>query len=171
MSRTRIHFLVLSLTVLLAAAPAAARDREFHEIVNRVADAYHKRPMRMMGLVSFVARPFMPAGVSGFKLAVFDGVDPALQPNGGDFDGFMQGVAGPSYHPFVRVHSKRDGEQTYIYLREAKDASEMLIVTLDASDAVVLKVRVKPEAMKEWMDDPVGQGRSSAHHGQDIESN
>jgi len=157
---TKSRLLALSLTSLLIAGPALAGDREFHDIVGRVAGAYHKKPMRMMGLVSWAARPFMPPGVSGLKLAVFEGVDPALQPGGRDFDTFMQGVAGPDYHPFVRVRSGRHSEQTYVYLREVKDASELLIVTLDPGEAVVVKVRLKPEAMKDWMDDPVGEGKT-----------
>lgn len=162
---TKSTFLMLGLGTLLAATPTFAGDREFHEIVDRVAGAYHKRPMRMMGLVSFVARPFMPPGVSGLHLAVFDGVNPALPPDSHDFASFMQGVVGPGYHPFVRVRSGREPEQTYIYLHDAKDASDLLIVTMDASDTVVVKVRLKPEAMRDWMDDPVGQGRSQRNGG------
>ena len=161
----RSRFLMISMAALLGAAPTLAGDREFHDIVNRVAGAYHKKPMRMMGLVSFAARPFMPSGVSGLKLAVFLGVNPSIQPDGRDFDSFIQSVTGPDYHPFVRVRSGRDSEQTYIYLHEVKDASELLIVTLDGSDTVVMKVRLKPDAMKDWMDNPVGEGKSQQHGG------
>jgi hypothetical protein len=165
MQRTRLVVLTFATMAALAAAPARAGDREFHEIVNRLAAAYHKKPMPFMGFVSFVARFAQPEGVSGIKFAIFDDIDPSLSPDEREFDGFMQGIVGSEFRPFVRVRSHRDREQTYIYLHDANDASELLVVTIDPSDAVVVKMRLKPEAMKDWMDDPVQQGRHSARNG------
>jgi len=165
MKLIRLLLLTFGMTALLAAPPALAGDREFHEIVNRLATAYHKKPMPFMGFVSFVARFAQPEGVSGIKFAIFDDIDSSLTPDQGEFDRFMQGIVGSEFRPFVRVRSHRDREQTYVYLRDAKDSSEMLVVTIDASDAVVVKMRLKPEAMKDWMDDPVEQGRHSARNG------
>jgi hypothetical protein len=165
MRRIRLLVLAFGMTAMLTATPAQAGDREFHEIVNRLATVYHKKPMPFMGFVSLVARFAQPQGVSGLKFAIFDDIDPALSPDEREFDGFMQSVVGPEFQPFVRVRSRRDHEQTYVYLRDLKDSSEMLVVTIDSSDAVVVKMRLKPEAMKDWMDDPVGQGKSSARNG------
>jgi hypothetical protein len=160
MKLTKGSCLALGLLISLAAAPARAGDHEFHEIVDRLAAAYHKRPMPFMGLVSFVARPCAwQYGVSGLKLAIFDEIDPALGPDPAEFDRFMQTIVGPEFYPFVRVRSKRDGEQTYIYLREVKQRAEMLLVSVDSSDAVVIKMWLKPEAMKDWIDEPVKRGR------------
>ena len=157
--------LALGMTAILAATPAQAGDREFHEIVNRLATAYHKKPMPFMGFVSFIARFAQPQGVSGIKFAIFDDIDPSLSPDEREFDGFMQGIVGSEFQPFVRVRSHHDHEQTYVYLHDLKDSSEMLVVTIDSADAVVVKMRLKPEAMKDWVDDPVRQGRHSAHDG------
>ena len=154
-----------AMLAILTAVPARAGDREFHEIVNRLAAAYHQKPMPFMGFVSFVARFAQPQGVSGIKFAIFDDIDPSLSPNESELDSFMQSVVGSEYQPFVRVRSHRDHEQTYVYLRNLKDTSEMLVVTIDSSDAVVVKMRLKPEAMKDWMDDPVGEGKHSARNG------
>jgi hypothetical protein len=162
---TRLCCLAVGLSMLASATPARAGDREFHEIVTRIGDTCHEHPMRGMGLVSFISRPFMPSGVGGLKLAIFEGVDLTHQPCAQDLDSLMQNVAGSTYYPFVRVHSKRGGEQTYIYLHDVKNASELLILNVDSSDTVLVKVRIKPEAMKDWIDDPVGQGRSHPDSG------
>jgi hypothetical protein len=161
----RLLLLTLGIMFFLAAAPAPAGDREFHEIVNRLATTYHKKPMPFMGFASFIARFEQPEGVSGMKFAVFDDIDPSLSPDEDKFDSFMQSIVGSEFQPFVRVRSHRDHEQTYIYLHNVKESSEMLVVTIDNSDAVVMQMRLKPEAMKDWMDDPVNQGRHSAHEG------
>ncbi len=158
-------FLTIAVIAIFAAAPARAGDREFHEIVNRLAVTYHKKPMPFMGFISFVARFAQPQGVSGIKFAIFDDIDPSLGPDEDEFDGFMQSIVGSDFQPFVRVRSHRDHEQTYVYLRDLEDASELLVVTIDTADAVVVKMRLKPEAMKDWMDDPVGEGRHSARNG------
>jgi hypothetical protein len=63
------------------------------------------------------------------------------------------------------VRSHREQAQTYVYLHNLKDASELLVVTIDTSDAVVVKMRLKPEAMKDWIDDPVGEGKHSTRNG------
>lgn len=154
-----------AILAILIAAPVRAADREFHEIVERLAATYHQKPMPFMGFVSFVARFAQPQGVSGIKFAIFDDIDPSLSPNESEFDSFMQSIVGFEYQPFVRVRSRRDRERTYVYVHNVQDASEMLVVTIDSSDAVVVKMRLKPEAMKDWVDDPVGEGKHSAHNG------
>ena len=169
MTRTRLVFGFLGLAAILTTLPARAGDREFHEIVNRLATAYQKKPMPCMGFVSFIARVgvrFSGAhGVSDFKMAVFDNIGPSRGPDEREFDAFMQKVVGPEFHPFVRVRSHRDHEQTYIYLRDANTVTEMLLVTVDESDAVVMKMKLNPAAMMDWMDDPVSRGKTSAHNG------
>ena len=159
---TKLVPVTCTIVAILTAGPVRAADREFHEIVNRLAATYHKKPMPFMGFVSFVARFAQPQGVSAMKLAVFDDIDPSLSPDENEFDALMQGIVGSGFQPFVRVHSHREHEQTYVYLHNVKESSEMLVVTIDSSDAVVVKMRLKPEAMKDWMDDPVGESKHSA---------
>src|SRR5215831_7317566 len=79
-----------AILAIWAAAPALAGDREFHEIVNRLAATYHKKPLPFMGFVSFVSRFAQPQGVSAMKLAVFDDIDPSLSPDENEFDALMQ---------------------------------------------------------------------------------
>jgi len=161
--RTKCCLLALAFMAAMSATPAAAGDREFHEIVERLSSAYQKKPMPFMGLVSFAAHFAQPEGVSGIKMAIFDDVDPALVPDPADFDAFMQRVAGSEYCPMVRVRSNRDGEQTYIYVREAKSGYEMLLLTLEPSEAVVMKMHLNPKAMEGWVNDPVDHGKNWSH--------
>lgn len=163
--RIKSCLLAVALLATVSAAPATAGDREFHQIVQRLSSAYGKKPMPFMGFVSFAARFAQPEGVSGMKLAIFDDVDPSLAPDPADFDSFVQRVAGPDYCPMVRVRSNRDGEQTYIYVRDAKGGYEMLVLTLEPSEAVVVKMHLNPKAMEAWVDDPVDHGKNWGHRG------
>ena len=163
--RTECCLLALGLVSTLGAAPATAGDREFHEIVQRLAAAYQKKPLPFMGFASFVGRFAQPEGVSGLTMAIFDDVNPSRGLDPAGFDEFVQGVAGSDYHSMVRVRSNRDGEQTYIYVREDRKGYEMLLLSLETSDAVVIKMHLNPNAMEAWMDDPVDHGKNWAHHG------
>jgi hypothetical protein len=163
-SRARATLLLVFLQFL--PATAAAGDQEFHLLVDRVSSYYQKRPMPFMGLLSFIGNRFTPHGVSHLQMAVFEDVDSSRMPAGNEFESFMQGLVGASYQPFVRVHNNHSGEQTYIYARErGKQNYEMLIVSMERTEVVVIKIELNPEAMHDWVDEPVSSGRDSAHGG------
>ena len=161
---SKLHYLALGFALILGATPARPADREFHEIVARLSDAYHTKPVHFMGLVSLAMRVAHPEGVGGIRMAIFDDIDPCLGSGAPDLNGFLKRTVGPAFQPFVRVRSNRDKDQTYIYAREAKGGWEMLLVTVEPREAVVMKIRLSGEAMRRWVDDPVDQGRGSAHH-------
>jgi hypothetical protein len=169
--RTKHCLLAVCLVVMAGAATASAGDREFHQIVQRLSDAYQKKPMPFMGLVSFAARFAQPEGVSGLKLAIFDGVDPSRAPDPASFDSFVQRIAGEDYSPMVRVRSNRNAEQTYIYVRDSRNGYDMLVLSVEPSDAVVVKMHLNPKAMEAWLDEPVDHGKDWAGHGPRGESN
>jgi hypothetical protein len=125
---------------------------------------YQKRPMRFMGWLNFIANRVTPEGVSHFQMVIFDDIDSSRTPPGEEFESSLASLVGPSYQPFVRVHEVRSGEWTCIYTRETgKTSVEMLIISIDSSDAVLMKMQLKPDAMREWVDEPVKRARDSGH--------
>jgi hypothetical protein len=153
---------VVALLCLLPAA-AAARDRQFSAVVHRLEAHYQKKPVHFMGLASFIANRARPEGVRNLQLAVFEGLDASRQPTDIEMDPFMQEVAGPEFHLFVRVHSRRDRELTYIYARETGKGFELLIVALEQDDASVVKMQLDPEAMGEWFDAPTEKAKDASY--------
>jgi hypothetical protein len=162
---------ILSLALLqMLPAPARAEDQDFHLLVERMSDYYQKRPMRFMGWLNFFANRFTPQGVSHFQMAIFDDIDNSRTPPSEDLESSLASLVGPSYQPFVRVHDVRSGEWTCIYMRESgKTRVEMLIVSIDSSDAVLMKMQLKPDALREWVDEPVKKGRDSRYGAQEAE--
>jgi hypothetical protein len=151
-------------------APSRAGDGEFHSLVERMSAYYQKRPMRFMGWLNFLANRFTPDGVSHFQMVIFEDIDSSRTPPDEEFESSLASLVGPSYQPFVRVHDVRSGEWTCIYTRESgKTRVEMLIVSIDSSDAVLMKMQLKPEAMREWVDEPVKKGRDSRRGAQEAE--
>jgi hypothetical protein len=160
-NNTIIPILVLAgLSLMIPAARAG--DRQFDAVVQRIQSHYQKRPIRFMGLLGFVAKRAHPEGIRNIRLAIFEDLDSSRHPAGPELDAFMQNIAGPEFRPFVGVHSRRDGEQTFVYGRELGQDFELLIVTLESNEACVVQMRVDPEEMSKWIDDPPTMSRKAA---------
>jgi hypothetical protein len=143
----------LSLLVLLL-APAQARADEFDSVVKNVRAACGGKRVRIpfLGLAGFATKLVRPAGVKSFKLAVFEEVT-----REGDVSGLGDAVGrslGPGWRPLVRVRTGRGAEQTHVYVRESGDNLKLMIVTLDAAQATVIRAKVNPEALARFARDP-----------------
>jgi hypothetical protein len=174
--RNRSNFLtpaILSLALLqMLPFPARAGDEEFHSLVERMSAYYQKRPMRFMGLMNFISNRFTPPGVSHFQMVIFDDIDSSRTPPSEDLESSLANLVGPSYQPFVRVEEVRGGEWTCIYIRESgKSRFEMVIVSIDSSDAVLMKMQLTPDALREWVDEPMKKGRDSREEARQAEVN
>lgn len=160
MSSRRLPQLLLCvlLSLPLAASPV---DRSFKEIVGRLEAHYQKRPMRGMGFLGFLANCFSPAGISHLKLAIFEDVDVIKKPLDSDFESFLKHSVGDSYQPFVTVRSNRSGERVFLFAKDLGERVELLMVCADKGETVVMKVRIKPEALAEWSENPTRMARAS----------
>jgi len=157
---------------LLQTLPTGARagDSEFHSLVERMSDYYQKGPVRHMGWLNFFANPFTAGGVSHFQMAIFDDVDASRTHAGEDLESSLASLVGPPYQPFVSVHDARSGEWTCIYTRESgNERTEMLIISIDSSDAVLMQMQLKPEAMRKWVEDPLERSRDARRGAQDAQ--
>jgi len=147
--------------LLVAGVPVQARDRAFSRLVDRLEAHYQKAPMGM-GFLGFLARCFSPEGVSGLRMAIFEEVDSRRAPLGGDFDAFVQKTVGSDRVPMVCI-SRKDGERVYLYARPQGERMELLVVAAEATEAVVLSMKVDPERFQAWMEDPEGLARRRGH--------
>jgi len=157
-----------SLRVLILALSASTfalgADPEFKGIVHSIEHTYgvHHTHIPFVGLAMFFARP---AGVHGFKLAVFEGFQPPT--DSADIRRVIETSLGPGWYPFVRVQSKgeSDGETTLIYTYPCGNKLRMMIVNLEPSEAVVLKMELNEHAIEKWLKEPGEQADGhSSHH-------
>jgi hypothetical protein len=152
-ARTLTFFAVFCLAAASSVSVARAADRDFKLVVEHIKRQYHTSPKRMfaMGLAGFFVKVARPAGVKSIKLAVFENLDVQGAPDADALDSVLDGGLGPTWNPIVRVSSRRDGEITRIFLREAGKDVELLIISIDRADATVLKAKVSPESLGRWM--------------------
>jgi hypothetical protein len=55
----------------------------------------------------------------------------------------------------VRVQSRRNSERIHIYSRPVNKDWELFVTTLEENEAVMVRVRVNPDSLLRWIDDPV----------------
>src|SRR4051812_13798538 len=130
MARNRIvQMLVFALVMSTASAVVRAGDREFDAVVDHIKQEYHGK--REGGFALGIARLAMhfakPAGVKSFKFAIIDQLTgPA---DDGRLDRVLKEKLSADWHPLVRVYSRKEREQTFIYVRPSGDDMEVFVVT------------------------------------------
>jgi hypothetical protein len=141
--------------LVLTAGAAFGGDAEFDRILKAIESRYGTKPTHipLMGVANFVVKVARPEGTSGFKLAVFEGLN-ALTP---DFDRFMDTLSGPTLRPLVRVHSRHNAEATYIFLgpeSKSHKSTRVLIATFARNEATVVEVQANIETLLKSLEEP-----------------
>lgn len=151
------------LVALLAVSSAAmAGDGEFDRVVKAIESHYGVKPTHIpfMGVANLVIKVKRPEGASEFRLAMFQDLDSSRtsgDPN--ELDHVMKGISGRTLRPLVRVHSRRDGNATYIYASEAGHSGKMLIATFERTEATVVQVKLDLNMLLKVLDDPEQAGK------------
>ncbi len=156
---------LVAITMLWLAAgarPAAARDHEFGLLVHQIESQYHaRREHRILiglagGLGNVIITFWRPFGVKHFKLAFFKEQDLAAGRHDRDFASVVRAGLNQGWQPVVAVWSRRDGERTYIFARDAGKYVKFLVATVDQDDAAVIQVQLNPDklarSIEKWTD-------------------
>jgi len=131
----RIAAVLVLLT--LAAAPMRA---DFDGIVRAVSRTrgLHRVDIPMLGLARFAVWIVHPKGVHDFQLATFEG--------SGTIDGetarAILNAEGSGFTPIVHARSNRTGEWSLIYAKPGGRTVEMIVVSHDKSETVVVRAVV-----------------------------
>ena len=152
---TLVAFVIAA--TLLAAIPQTVRadDPEFDAITKHLKLFYNARRVSIpfLGLANFFVKIVRPAGVKSFKVAIFENLNFTGGKSDSELGKVMRGALSPEWQPLVRVRS-RDGEQVYVYGREAGENIKLMVVTIDRSDAVVARVKLSPQRLSEFLNNP-----------------
>ncbi|HET7842041.1 MAG TPA: DUF4252 domain-containing protein [Terriglobia bacterium] len=147
---------------MLGVFPASlpARDRGFDAVVQAVSTTYHAHQnLRFVtwfaGMATKVARP---EGVKSLRMAIFEDQDFTPRDGEAQFEQAVAGALQENWQPLVRVRSNRDGERTFIYARQQGKDVRMFIVTLEASEAVVIEVKMNADKFAQMVDEPKHMG-------------
>jgi hypothetical protein len=100
------------------------------------------------------------AEAGSVKVAYFEDQDFKTS---GSFTGFKASIGAAlaeSWSPFIQVASPKDAEQTYIYLRDAGEKFNVLIVNIEPREASVVQVNLSPQVLAKLLHDPDEMGKA-----------
>jgi hypothetical protein len=146
---------------LAVCSAAVAGDAQFDRVVKAIESHYGTKQTHIpfLGVADFFVKVRRPAGAGEFKLAVFENLDSSrASGDPAELDRVMSGVSG--LHPLVRVHSRRNGEATYIYADESGKSAKMLIATFERNQATVVQVKLDVNTLLKTVEDPEGAAKS-----------
>jgi hypothetical protein len=129
-----------------------------HQSIPFLAKAGIKTATTIARLKGGTAKRIAEAG--SIKLAVFEGESFAAAGEFTQFRNSLNAQLAESWSPFIQTLAPADKEQTYIFLRENGSKFNVLLVTIDSQDAVVIQVTVSPANLALLLKDPEGTSKA-----------
>ncbi|HEY9435277.1 MAG TPA: VWA domain-containing protein [Blastocatellia bacterium] len=142
---------------------ALAKGKGFKDVVKHIETNYGAKKVRIpfLGLANFAIKLIRPAGVKGFKLAVFEDQNFSAHERAASFDSVMREAYDKDWRPMVQVSSKRNGaSHTFIYVRSSGKDVQFALAVLEDREAVVLEVKFNPDAAARFLENPKIMGVS-----------
>jgi Ca-activated chloride channel homolog len=161
--RKTILFAIIIALLFTPSFLALAKGKGFKDVVKHIEKNYGAKKTRipMLGFANFMVKLIRPAGVKGFKLAVFEDQNFAAHPGAATFDTVMRESYDEGWQPMVQISSKRDGNShTFIYVKSSGKDVQFALAVLEDREAVVLEVKFNPDATARFLENPKIMGIS-----------
>jgi len=163
-----------ALALSLSAAGSASKADDFGSVVKLIEQFYHVKHES----IPLLARASMKATTTAarikggeykrlaeagsVKIVFFEDQDFNSRGGIAVFRNSLTAAMVQSWSPLVQTLSAKEEEQTYIFLRSAGDKFNVLVVTIERHDAVVVQVDVKPAVLAMLLRDPNDMGKAIA---------
>jgi len=164
--------ITLTVLALLGLVPIAqAKSDGFSDVVKLIEQFYH---VKHQG-IPFLARAGMKtattvARISGgprrelaeagsVKVAYFEDQDFSSTGSYTGFKSSMNAVLA-GWSPLMHVAALKDEEQTYIFIREAGEKFNVMVVTIERREAFVVLMNLSPHNLAKLMQEPDEMGRA-----------
>jgi hypothetical protein len=99
------------------------------------------------------------AEMGSVKVAFFEDQDFSARGRIGAFKSSINGALAAVWSPLVQTLAPKEEEQTYIYLREANEKFQVLVITIERREAVVVQATINPQTLALLMQNPDDMGR------------
>ena len=169
MKAIAISILVVAF-VLTTANVVQAKGDDFNSVVKMIEQFYRvkhvgipflaKTGMKVATTAARIkggeAKRFAEAG--SIKLAVFEDQD--FNGDISKFRGSLNESLNVTWMPLLQTVSATDNEQVYVFLKDAGDKFNVLVITIDQRDATVVQVTLSPRNLALLLKDPEGTGKA-----------
>ena len=157
MTRGNVSFGRLAAVILaVLAIQSVARADDFGDIVHKIEKHYNAKQKKIpfLGLAGFAVKVIRPAGVKGFKFAIFEDQDFAAGPRDRVFELALRGSLDEKWTHTVSSRDRVSGNRSYVYTHKAGKDLEVLSVTISARQAIVVQAKINPESTAKFMENP-----------------
>ena len=157
MTRGNVSFGRLAAVILaVLAIQSVARADDFGDIVHNIEKHYNAKQKKIpfLGLAGFAVKVIRPAGVKGFKFAIFEDQDFAAGPRDRVFEQALRGSLDEKWTPTVSSRDRVSGNRSYVYTHKAGKDLEVLSVTISPRQAIVVQAKINPESTAKFMENP-----------------
>ncbi|HEV7397698.1 MAG TPA: hypothetical protein VGN86_14405 [Pyrinomonadaceae bacterium] len=167
---------VLTILGLMWFTPAtlrvAAKGDEFGAVVKTIEQFYRVKHQS----VPFLARAGMKAATTAarikggeykrlaeagsVRIVFFQDQEFDSRGSISDFKTRLAGAVGDTWSPLVQTLSPKDEEQTYIFIRDAGQKINVMVVTLARHEGTVVQVNLNPRTLALLMQTPEDMGKA-----------
>ena len=154
--------LAFALCMVVFSTPAFADEPEFSAVAKHLREHYHatERHIPFIGLAYFAVKLVRPAGVKSVKVKIYENLNYTHNGVDDELHSALQHSLGPNWQPLVRVYSRKDGEQTFVYSKQEGKCMRLMVVIVEREQATIVKVKINPDALLKFMDNPKIMGIS-----------
>ncbi len=152
-------------TIEATSATTRANDRAFTAVAAHLKTRYKARQRRIpfLGLANFAMKLTRPAGVKSFKVMFFEDLHETTAIAGGaELNEILRSALGKEWQPLARVYSRQRNEQAFIYAAAEGKNIKLMIVSLQQAEATLVRVKLNPDALVRFMNEPKILGISLA---------
>lgn len=156
--------LVLMLVLAFAAPAARAKPSEYQAVIKHLKSRYQAKKVGIpfMWLARFAVRVVRPAGVKSFNVTMLKDLKFSGETLDSEMQAAMRNAFPPEWTSILRVRN-RDGQHVYMYMREEGKNVKIHVVTIDKTEAAVIRATFSPEKLGEFMNIPKIFGISLAN--------
>ena len=148
--------LIFSISVFtITAPPVNAGGKEYEAIVKHLKTKYQAKKVKIpfVWLARFAVRVVRPAGVKSFSVTMFENLQFSRATLDEEMQGAMRNSLSADWSPILRVRS-REGEQVYMYMREARESVRIMLVTIEKKQAAVIRAAFDPDKLADFINNP-----------------
>lgn len=151
----RILIVLLLAAIVQPVKMAFSKERDFGRLAKEIESHFHAKRTRipLFGVMKPAIRVVRPSGAKSLEIAIFEDQN-FSETDDKEFAEIAGKTLGPEWHPLVQVVSRRDGEQTFIYVRAGAGEYRLIIATLEPNEAVVMEMKMNCEELLKLIDSP-----------------
>ena len=146
----------LSLFVVGFTAPAvSAKTNEYDAIVRHLKEKYQAKKVHVpfMWLARFAVNIVRPAGVKSFNVTLFQDLKFSRENLDLEMQEAMRNSFSPEWGSILHIRS-REGQQVYMYMRDAGKDVKVTVVTIDKEEAAVIRATFDANKLAEFINNP-----------------